>query len=102
MNQTKSIIIVKFGNREIYLKLILELLIWIDFIQQALRKSSNDALFIVAYDILEELIDELHFEVGQIETSIVVAIVLIGEVQHDLIFFIFVLRVQEFVNQSIG
>ena len=51
---------------------------------------------------MEELVDELYFEIGQIETSVVVAIVLVSKVEDDLIFFIFVLRIQEFVNQSIG
>ena len=49
---------------------------------------------------MEKLIDELHFEVCDVEASIVIRIELIGKIQHDLIPLALLARVNELVYQS--
>ena len=57
----------------------------IELLEQALGERADDRLLVVVDNILEELINELHLEVGQVEASIVVAIELIGKVEHNLV-----------------
>ena len=57
----------------------------IELLEQALGERADDGLLVVVDNILEELINELHLEVGQVEASIVVAIELISKVEHDLV-----------------
>ena len=59
----------------------------IELIEQALGEGSNDGFLVVVDDILEELIDKLHLEVCQIEAGIVVAVELVGEVEHYFVTF---------------
>ena len=50
---------------------------------------------------MEKLIDELDFEISQVESSVIIAVILIGEIEYDFVFFILIHRVQELVNQAI-
>ena len=43
-------------------------------IKQLLCKSTDNGLLVVVYNILEELVDELHLEIREIEASIIVTI----------------------------
>ena len=96
VNQTKSDVIVELGDGEVQLVSVS----LFQFLQETFSEGSNDTLLIVIDDILEELIDELNFEVGQIKSSIIIAVELIGNVQNYLVFFVLALRVYKFVDQS--
>jgi hypothetical protein len=67
-------------------------------IEQSFSEGADYALFIVVYDILEELIDKLDFKVGQIEACIIVTIELIRNIQNYFVFFIFISGVHKSMN----
>ena len=99
--QGKAIIVVEFGDCKVYFQIISELLVAIDLFKEAFGKRTDDWFFIVTYHVLEKLIDELDFEVSQVESSVIIAVILIGEIEYDFVFFILIHRVQELVNQAI-
>ena len=101
MYQTEAIVIIKFSDGKVNLQFIFHLFILLDFIKKPFCKRSDDTLFIITDDILEELIDELHFEVSKIKTSVVVAVVLICKIQYNLILLWFILWIQKLMNKSI-
>lgn len=73
----------------------------IELLEQALGERADDGLLVVVDHILEELIDKLHLKVGQVEASVVVAIELVGEVEHDLVTLTLLGRRYELVNPPI-
>lgn len=70
-------------------------------LQQQFSKRTDDRFFVVVDHILEKLIDELDFEVSQIEPGIVVAVEGVGEVQHNFIALVLISRVQELKDPPI-
>ena len=70
------------------------------FVKKAFGECSNNTLLIIRYDILKELIYKLNFEVCQIKSCVVIAIVLVSNVKNNLIFLILILWIQKFMNQS--
>lgn len=101
MNKRESNVIFKFCDCEIELVSILAVLVRVQFIEQLLGESANQRLLVVIDNILEELINELHFEVRQVESRIVVAIKLICKVENYLVSFTLLLWVNELVHQSL-
>lgn len=85
MDQREADVVLEFRDREIKLEPVLAGLISVQPVQQLLGKRADHRLLIVINHILKELVDELNFEVGEVEARIIVAIELIGEVQHDLV-----------------
>ena len=51
---------------------------------------------------MEELIDKFNFEVSQVESCVIVAVILISEVQHHLVPFALLAGVDELVNEPIA
>lgn len=72
MNQRKTVIVIKLGDREIDFILFFQLFISVDGVEKSLGECADDAFLVVADDIAEELIYKFDFEVCQVETSIVV------------------------------
>jgi len=48
-----------------------------ELFKKTFRKCSDYTFLIVIYHVLKELIDKLYFEISEIESSIIVAVVLI-------------------------
>jgi hypothetical protein len=101
MYQTEAVVIIEFSYGKVNLQLVFHLLILLNLIKKPFSKRTNDALLIVADDILEELVDKLYFEVSKIETCVVVAVVLICKIQYNLILLRFILWIQKLMNKSI-
>ena len=96
--QTETIIVIEFGDGEIYFDLVVEFFVGLDTLKQPFSKSSNNTLLIVIYNILKELIDKFDFEIGQIKPSIIIRVELIGNIQNYFVFFAFVSWVYEFMD----
>ena len=73
----------------------------VDLIEQVFGECTYYRLFVITYHILKELIDEFDFEVCQVESSVIIAVELIRQVEQDFIFFTLLFRVQEFVYKSV-
>ena len=73
-----------------------------DALEQRLSKGANDRLFVVIDHVLKELVYEFDFEVGQVEAGVVVAVELVSDVENDLVFFVFVFGLHEFVDEATG
>ena len=69
MNQRETDIVLELCDRKIQL-----VPIGLYQIKQLLCKSTDNGLLVVVYNILEELVDELHLEIRQVEASIIVTI----------------------------
>ena len=74
----------------------------VNSVEQSFWESSDNRFLVVANHVLEELIYEFYLEIGQVETSVVVAVVLISEVQDYFVFFAFVQWVQELVDHAVS
>ena len=98
MYQWKSNIVFKFSYREIYLNVVFEILVVIHLIEQVFGESSHHRLFVIAYYILEELINELDFKIGKIESSVVIRIELICQVEKYFVFFTLLFWIEELVD----
>jgi hypothetical protein len=85
VNQREADIVLKLCDGEVDLQFVLQVGVLADSFEQRLREGSNHRLLIVIDDILEELVDKFYFEICQIKPCIVVAIVLICEVQDDFV-----------------
>jgi len=72
VDQTEAIIVVKLCDGKVEFDLFFALGVHLHRVQQRLGESSNDTLFIVRNNILEELVNELDFEIRKIETCVVV------------------------------
>lgn len=108
MDQREADIVLELGDSEVELEAVLQRLILlfaltriVELVEQALREGADDGFLVVVDDILEELIDELHLEVGQVEASIIVAVELVSEVEHDSVTFALLGRCDELVDPPI-
>mmetsp|Transcript_31178 Transcript_31178/g.47716 ORF Transcript_31178/g.47716 Transcript_31178/m.47716 type:complete len:349 (+) Transcript_31178:2470-3516(+) len=102
MNERESDVVLELGDGEIELIVILQLGVHLQLVQKTQSKRSNDRLLVIIGDILEELVDELNFEVRQIEASVIVAIELVGHVEEDLVLLGFLPGVDELVDQAVA
>ena len=50
---------------------------------------------------MKKLVDEFNLEVGEIEASVVIAVILISEIEYDFVFLIFIQRIQKLVDQPV-
>ena len=80
MNEREPNIVLELRDGEVKLILVLAVLVPVHLLEQLLGERADQRLLVVINDLLEKLVDELHFEVGYIETRIVVRIELIGKV----------------------
>ena len=92
VNETEADVVLELRDREVQLVLVAQIF------EQQFGESTDDRLLVVVDDILEKLIDELHFEVRQVESGVVVAIEGVGKVQNDPVSLVLAGRVQELVN----
>ena len=102
MNEREPNIVLELRDGEVKLVLVLAVLVPVHLLEQLLGERTDQRLLVVIDDLLEKLVDELHFEVGDIETRIVVRIELIGEVQHDFVALALFRRVNEFVHHALA
>lgn len=102
MDKTEAIIVIKFGDSEIDFDVILEFWIIIDCVEQSFGECSDDWLFIVVDNVLEKLVYEFYFEVGQVEACIVVWVKLISDIEYNFIFFSLCSWMNELVNKPIS
>ena len=72
VDQTEAIVVVKLGNREVDLNLLLALGVTLHLVQKGLGESTNNTFFIVSYHILEKLVYKFDFEICQVEACVVV------------------------------
>lgn len=100
MNQGETDVVFKFGNGEVKLN-VCEFWILIKFFEDCFCESSNYWLFVVCDNVREELVDELDFEIGQVETSVIIAVELVRQVQNNFVFLRLFVGVKELVDQSI-
>ena len=96
MDQTEADIVFKLRDGEVQFILLAQIL------KQQFSKRTDDRFFVVVDHILEKLIDELDFEVGQIEPGVVVAVEGVGEVQHNFIALVLIRRVEELQDPPIA
>lgn len=99
--QRESIIIVEFSDREVYFQVVFQSVIAVDLIKESLGKCADNWFFVVADYVLEKLVDEFNLEVGEVEASVVVAVILVSEVKHDFVFLVLVQRIQKLVDQPV-
>ena len=50
-----------------------------------MSKASDKATLIILHNLIKVVLEELHFEVGQIETAIVIGGELVGHIKDDFI-----------------
>ena len=102
VDERETDIVLKLRDGEIQLITVLAVFVRVQPIQKLLRKRANHGLLIIVDHVLEELIDELHLEVGQVEACVVVAIELVGEVEHYLVTLALLSREDELVYQTLA
>ena len=98
MNQTEAIIVVKLGNGKVQLHFLLALRVHLKGVKESLGESADYAFLVVCDHVLEKLVDELYFEVREVEASIVVGVEGVGDIQYNLVFLRLKLRVKELLN----
>ena len=79
-----------------------QLVLRLQLFEQVLREGSDNGLLIVVYHVLEELVDELNFEVCEIKACVVVAVEVVRQVQHQLVALRLIGRRDELVNPPIA
>lgn len=102
MNQREANVVLKFGNGEIELEILLAILVYVQLLEQLLGEGTDQRLLVIVDYLLEKLIDELNFEVCDIETGIVIGVELVSKVEHDLVPLALLRRVNELVNQALA
>lgn len=102
MDERETDIVLKLRDRKIQLIAVLTVFVRVQPVQKLLRKRTYHRLLVIVDHILEELVDELHLEVGEVETCVVVAIELVCEVEHYLITLALLGREDELVYQALA
>ena len=102
MDEGETDVVLKLRDRKIQLITVLTVFVRVQPVQKLLCKRANHRLLVIVDHILKELIDELHLEVGQVETCVVVAIELVCEVEHYLITLALLRWVDELVYQTLA
>ena len=69
MDERETDIVLKLRDRKIQLIAVLTVFVRVQPVQKLLRKRAYHRLLVIVDHILEELIDELHLEVGEVETD---------------------------------
>ena len=102
VDQRKPNIVLKLSDSEIQLNFVFQIGVFVDFFEERLGECSNDTFFIIINNILEKLIDELHLEIGQVESSVIVWVVLVCQVQNHFVSLALLPRVNELVDQPVA
>ena len=95
MNQTEAIVVVKLSDGEVQLHFLLAFRVHLQGVKEGLGESADYTFFVVCDHVLEKLVDELYFEVREVEASIVVGVESVRDIQNNLVFLRLKLRVKE-------